>query len=142
MEWFFIKGEKMTNNRIEQSLQQTKKAIQALGVMISKPMDEDRGNIDASIQRFEFTIELFWKLLKRILDAKGVDVRYPKDVLQEAYSGGLIDDEKVWLSMLKDRNLTSHTYNEDLADEIYEHIKKYYPILKDALQKIENILGL
>jgi len=132
----------MSDNRIEQSLQQTKKAIQALGVMICKPMDEDRGNIDASIQRFEFTIELFWKLLKRILETKGVEVRYPKDVLQEAYAGGLIDDEKVWLRMLKDRNLTSHTYNEDLADEIYEHIKKYYPILEEALQKIESILGL
>lgn len=132
----------MIDSRIEQSLQQTKKALQALGVMVRKPMDEDRGNIDASIQRFEFTIELFWKLLKRILETKGVEVRYPKDVLKEAYAGGLIDDEKMWLKMLRDRNLTSHTYDESLADEIYAHIKQYYPVLKDALQKIENILSI
>lgn len=132
----------MIDNRIEQSLQQAKKALQALGVMVYKPMDEDRGNIDASIQRFEFTIELFWKLLKRILEAKGVEVRYPKDVLQEAYAGGLIDDEKMWLKMLRDRNLTSHTYDESLADEIYAHIKLYYPILEQALQKVEKILSI
>ncbi len=132
----------MSDSRIEQSLQQTKKALQALGVMVRKPMDEDRGNIDASIQRFEFTIELFWKLLKRILESKGVEVRYPKDVLKEAYAGGLIDDEKAWLRMLRDRNLTSYTYDENLADEIYAHIKLYYPILEQALQKIENIMNI
>ncbi|MBS1987932.1 nucleotidyltransferase substrate binding protein [Candidatus Dependentiae bacterium] len=132
----------MRDSRIEQSLQQAKKALQALGVMVRKPMDEDRGNIDASIQRFEFTIELFWKLLKRILEAKGVEVRYPKDVLQEAYAGGLIDDDKMWLKMLRDRNLTSHTYDENLADEIYAHIKLYYPILEQALQKVENTLSI
>lgn len=134
--------EKTSNNPIEQNLHRVKKALEDLRIVLYKPMDEDRGNIDASTHRFKLTIELFWKLLKRILEAKGVEVRYPKDVLKEAYAGRLIDDEKAWLRMLKDRNLTSHTYDENLADEIYAHIKLYYPILEQALQKIENTLSI
>ena len=130
----------MNNNQVLLAFGKTKKALHALGVMIRKPIDEDRGNIDASIQRFEFTIELFWKLLKRILEEQGIEVLYPKEVLKKAYAGGLIDDEKAWLGMLKDRNLTSHTYDEELADEVYEHIKLNYPILEKALQKIEQKL--
>lgn len=85
------------------------KTLDALELMVNKPMQEDRSNIDACIQRFEFVTELFWKALKRILEARGREVFYPKDVIQEAYRGHLIDDEDLWLQMLKDRNQTSHT---------------------------------
>lgn len=102
-------------------------------------MQEDRSNIDATIQRFELTIELFWKLLKRILASKGIEVLYPKDVLRQAYAGKLIDNEDAWLNMLRDRNLTSHTYNEDLADEIYGNIRGYYPIIKATFDKLKQL---
>lgn len=118
------------------SFEQTKLALAALQQMVEKPMQADRSNIDACIQRFEFTIELFWKLLRRILESKGVLVVYPKDVLRSAYAGGLIDDELQWLQMLKDRNQTSHTYNEKLADEIYQHIKEYFPLLETTYLKL------
>ena len=101
-------------------------------------MDEDRSNIDATIQRFEFTIELFWKLLKKILLSKGVSTQYPRDVLQEAYAGNLIDDEQVWLNMMNDRNQTSHSYDEELANQIYERIKTYTPIFSKTLLKLKN----
>lgn len=129
----------MSLKQLKESFEKTENALNALKIMIDKPMQEDRSNIDAAIQRFEFTIELFWKLLKRILAEKGVEVTYPKDVLRQAYAGKLIDDETLWLDMLRDRNLTSHTYNQDLADEIYANIKTYYPIIKktfDCLKKI------
>lgn len=113
------------------------KALLALQVIVKKPMEADRSNIDATIQRFEFTIELFWNLLKRILQKKGVEVLYPRDVLQEAYTGKLIDNEQIWLNMLRDRNLTSHTYDEKLADIIYNNIKTYYPILQQTYDKLK-----
>lgn len=128
----------MRNSRIADSCEKTEKALSALKAMVEKPMQSDRSNIDATIQRFEFTIELFWKLLKRILGEKGIDVTYPRDVLQEAYAGHLIDDEEAWLNMLRDRNLTSHTYNEQLADQIYNNIKKYYPVLKKSFDKLKT----
>lgn len=125
------------NDQIKKSFDRLEKAIAALKVMVIKPMESDRSNIDATIQRFEFTVELYWKLLKRLLEAKGVIVQYPKDVLREAYAGGLIDDEAIWLNMLKDRNLSSHTYNEELADEIYGHIKQYFPIFQKTFEKLK-----
>lgn len=113
------------------------KALAALKVMVDKPMQEDRSNVDAAIHRFEFTTELFWKGLKYLLAEKGVDVRYPKDVLQAAYAGGLIDQESKWIAMLQDLNLASYAYNEDLADEIYQRIvSDYYPLLEQAVQKL------
>ena len=128
----------MSDYQMNLAFEKFERALISLELMANKPVDLDRGNIDATIQRFEFTIELFWKLLKRILDSKGVDVRYPKDVLRESFSGGLIHNETVWLSMLEDRNQTSHTYDEALADEIYKRIKTYVPLFKEsyiALQK-------
>lgn len=53
--------------------------------------------VDASIQRFEFTVELFWKLLKRSIISLGREVNFPKEVLQEAYLSKMIEDEKIWL---------------------------------------------
>ena len=125
------------NDQIKATFSTTEKALIALKQMVDKPMQEDRSNVDAAIQRFEFTIELFWKLLKKILVSKGVEVVYPKDVLQQAYKGSLIDNEQLWIAMLRDRNLTSHTYNEELADEIYAHIKQYYPVIKQAFDNLK-----
>ena len=127
------------NNKSKLSFDLVGKAIIALKQMVEKPMQVDRSNIDACIQRFEFTIELFWKLLKRILESKGQEATYPKDVLREAFKGMLINEEDVWLQMLEDRNKTSHAYNQDLADEIYNHITtNYYPILESTYLKLKQ----
>lgn len=129
------------NAIVAESFQKFEKALMSLSVIVNQPMREDRSNIDATIQRFEFTIELFWKLLKKILYTQGVTVQYPRDILKEAYAGGLIDDEQIWLSMLNDRNQTSHTYDEDLADQIYLRIQKYTPIFQKTLQNIKRSFG-
>ncbi len=120
----------MKNPKISLSLTKLEKALCSLEKAAESPAIEGRLNIDATIQRFEFTIELFWKLLKSILENKGVEVQYPKDVLKESFRGHLIDHERVWLKMLQDRNLSSHTYDEALADRMFEDIKTYLPILR------------
>jgi nucleotidyltransferase substrate binding protein (TIGR01987 family) len=66
----------------------------------------------------------------------GIDVQSPKTVLQQAYVNQLILDEKMWLDMLKDRNLTSHTYNQELALEIYHRIQKYGPFLEQEFVRV------
>lgn len=124
------------NPKIKQSFESLEKALTALEIMLNKPLDKDRSVMDASIHRFEFTIELYWKLLKRIMESLGKEVNYPKEVLREAYAGKLIHDENIWLAMLNDRNETSHTYNEEVADKIYAHIKIYYPIMKENFLKL------
>ena len=117
-------------SKLQLSFDRLENALKSLDAMLNKPLDKDRAVMDASIHRFEFTIELYWKLLKRIIESLGKEVSYPKEVLREAYAGNLIDDEITWLAMLNDRNETSHTYNEDVANKIYEHIRSYYPIMK------------
>lgn len=114
------------------SFDQLGKSLDRLHEMLQRPLDTDRANIDASIQRFEFCIELFWKALKRLLSDLGQEATYPKEILREAYQGNLINDEQAWLAMLTDRNLTSHTYNEELADQIYEKIKTHYQVMRNA----------
>ncbi len=104
-------------------------------------MDPELTNIDSTIQRFEFTIELFWKLLKKVLLTKGVTAQYPKDVLKEAFAGSLIEDEAIWLDMLKDRNQTSHTYDQPLAIEIYSRMPKYLEIFQKTLKNLKYLLN-
>ena len=91
---------------------------EALAQDLSNPLA-----IDGSIQRFEFCVELVWKLVKKMLmDIEGIEALSPKKALQFAYQSGWIEDEQAWLQMLNDRNLTSHTYREEYALEIYSHL--------------------
>lgn len=129
----------MSKLQIEEAFLRVEKALKSLNVALLKPIDVDDLYLDATIQRFEFSIELFWKLLKLLLASKGVDVVYPKDVLRESFAGKLIDDEQMWLAMLRDRNLTSHTYNEELAITIYANIKKYYPLMTTTVKHLKTV---
>lgn len=93
--------------------------------------------IDGTIQRFEFCAELMWKLFRRlILEAKQNVEPFPKPVMQKAYAAGWLDDENLWLSMLDDRNKTSHTYRQSLAKEIYDRIQIYYPIMQKTYDNL------
>ena len=86
--------------------------------------------IDASIQRFGFSIELSWKTLKACLAQEGISANMPRECMQQAFAAHWFNDEKAWLSMLKDRNLTSHTYKEDLALDIYRRLPAHYQAMK------------
>ncbi|MBV1821877.1 nucleotidyltransferase substrate binding protein, partial [Bacteroidales bacterium MSK.15.36] len=80
---------------------------------------------DGIIQRFEFTFELAWKTLKEVFEDEGlIGLNSPKSVLKEAFSAGIIQDEKLWMNMLMDRNSTSHMYSESNAIEICKNIKE------------------
>lgn len=116
---------------------QLERALSRLEEVVVLPLGPQKFEIDLVIHRFEFTIELFWKALqKHLFDDFGIAVHGPKQVLQQAYAVGLIGDEAVWLAMIQDRNLTSHTYKEALALVIYENIKKYTPILRKTVTQL------
>ena len=123
----------MSDIKIRQSMENLEKALNRLG----EALDEANDNalmIDGTIQRFEFTVELFWKTLKRSLAAEGIEANSPKETLKQAYAAKWLNDETIWLQMLKDRNETSHVYDEDKAREIYSHIKAYYKLLQTTYQ--------
>jgi nucleotidyltransferase substrate binding protein (TIGR01987 family) len=81
------------------------------------------------IQRFEYTHELAWNVMKDfLLEVGGIKAIGSKDATREAFKVELIKDGDVWMEMIKSRNKTSHTYNEKTAHEIYSKIiHDYYP---------------
>ena len=94
---------------------------------------------DASIQRFEYSFEIFWKLLKEYLkDREGIICASPKSCFREAFKVELLTEEETIkaLEMTDDRNLTAHTYHEEVAMEIYQKIKGYYELMNNVYQKL------
>lgn len=108
---------------------------------LEEALEEDPSNsliVDGTIQRFEFTIELYWKTLKRLLLIEGIETKTPRETLKEAYQAGWLNREEDWLQMLRDRNATSHTYDEAAAREIVEHIHQYFPEMKKVFTFIKE----
>lgn len=79
------------------------------------------------IQRFEYTHELAWKVMKDFLKHRGHTTLFAsKDSTREAFATGLIHNGEIWIDMIESRNKTSHTYNEHTADEIFMKIVQHY----------------
>jgi len=76
------------DNRWQISFSQLGNALQRLGEVSREPLDKNDYVLDATIQRFEFCVELYWKTLKHLLAKEGVDVVLPKECLQKAYAAG------------------------------------------------------
>lgn len=95
------------------------------------------------IQRFEYTWELTWKVLKDYLEYKGVILGTitPASVIKAAIAANLIQNGEVWMNALDSRNKMSHTYNFKKFKTIILDIEKnYYPELKSLnvmMQKLE-----
>ena len=87
------------------------------------------------IQRFEFTFELSWNLLKDKLEHDGVILPTitPRAVIRQAFQAKLIDDCEAWLDMLVDRNLMSHTYDFEKFQAVILRIHSRYLAILDAL---------
>ena len=85
---------------------------------------------DACIQRFEFSFELGWKAIKESLKQQGLECQSPKSCLREAFRQGWIDDENAGIVLLDDRNLTSHTYDEELAEVIYKRLQQHLSFMQ------------
>jgi nucleotidyltransferase substrate binding protein (TIGR01987 family) len=117
----------MNVGRLKEMIEEYRKAV----LRLKEALDEDLSNplvYDGVIQRFEFTYELAWKLIKAYLEYDGIaSVNTPRSAFKEAFAAGLISDGDTWIGMIEDRNLTVHTYNEQMAKDIYCMIKqKYY----------------
>jgi nucleotidyltransferase substrate binding protein (TIGR01987 family) len=87
------------------------------------------------IHCFEYTIELAWKTLQDLLEAKGYNVKEPKPVINQAFQDGYIVDGDGWIVMLDSRNLITYTYDEDMVIEVSEKIKGNFHKLLDDLNK-------
>lgn len=93
------------------------------------------------IQGFEFTHELAWNVLKDFLQHQGLsNLIGSKDAVRSAFQNGLIENGEVWMSMILDRNRSSHTYNEDTAREIAGRIlDDYYPAFQQMAERFKDL---
>ena len=102
------------------------RAMKRLRVAADSDADADGLYLDATIQRFEFCFELAWKLMKSMLSYEGIEAASPRSSIREGWKQSMIGSAEAWLSMLEQRNLSSHTYNESTAIDIYEKIRSEY----------------
>lgn len=95
-------------------------------------------NRDATIQRFEFTFELTWKLLQNFIRKEGLQAFGPRDAIRAAAQFDLIKDIDLWFDFLDARNLSSHIYNEEMADDVYEIIQKFILEAEKLILKLKS----
>jgi nucleotidyltransferase substrate binding protein (TIGR01987 family) len=96
------------------------------------------------IQRFEYTHELAWNVMKDYAEYQGnFTIGGSRDASREAFQLNLISDGHLWMDMIGSRNKTSHTYNEATANEIFEKIvEKYYPAFLEFRNTMESKKGV
>jgi nucleotidyltransferase substrate binding protein (TIGR01987 family) len=117
------------------------KAIETLqrGIIRSTSLPEDEELRDAVIQRFEYSMDLSWKLIQRYLKNAGMqenDFRTKRDLFREAARIGLISAPEKWFAYYEARNATSHTYNSEIANQVYQNALKF---LNDALGLLDEL---
>lgn len=95
------------------------------------------------IQAFEYTHELAWNVLKDYLTEYGgmVGLIGSRDTTREAFRRDLITEGELWMEMIKSRNLSSHTYNQDTAKRLVEMIPLYHREFKRLEQKFQTLTG-
>jgi len=89
--------------------------------------------LEGLIQRFEFSFELAWKTMKDYLEDSGLEIVpvTPKSVIKEAYAAKVIDDGQGWIDMMLERNLLSHSYDDNRFRNAFVNIKStWLPLLK------------
>jgi len=131
--------------RWEQRFQNFEKAMAKLFEGVNKnPLLISDLEKEGVIQRFEFTHELAWNVMKDFFEYQGAtNINGSRDATREAFKIGLIADGETWMDMIKSRNKTSHTYDEETAIEIYNKIvTEYYPVLEEFWNKMKSYLAV
>jgi len=129
--------------RWEQRFENYKKALKKLGEAVKLDAERPLSELERQgiIQAFEYTHELAWKVMQDFFVYQGnTEIRGSRDATRQAFSTDLISDGDNWMEMIKNRNLTSHTYNEEISDEIYTNIiDRFYPLFVKFQETMERI---
>lgn len=135
----------MQDIRWKQRFDNYLRAFQTLveGVELARTRDLSKLEQQGLIQGFEFTHELAWNVLKDYLEEQGfVGIIGSKNATREAFKNGLITDGEAWMDMIKARNLTSHTYNTEIAQSIVKNIlTRFYPAFAAMVQTFTALNG-
>ena len=132
-----------TDIRWLQRLENYTKALSNLTEAVELATQRPLSNLEKQglIQSFEFTHELAWNVMKDYFSYQGnPSITGSRDAVREAFSKNLITNGEVWMSMIKSRNQTSHTYNQGIADEITDLILQcYHTEFMSFLQSMQQL---
>lgn len=94
------------------------------------------------VHAYEFIFELFWKFLQKYLEYLGIlEEHGPNGVIKIGFQNGYLEDGQAYMDMLRDRNLITHTYKEEMAKEIYTRIKNtHIYTIEKFVEKFKNII--
>jgi nucleotidyltransferase substrate binding protein (TIGR01987 family) len=131
------------------ALHKLEKAIEYIkhNIVEEEKLDSrDLGNVldemikEGLIQRFEYTHELAWNVMKDYAEYQGNNnVGGSRDATREALQMKIIENGEIWMDMIQSRNKTTHTYNESTANEIYGRIiEDYFPLFIAFKIKMEE----
>ena len=123
---------------LHEKLSDFQSALSRLTEALSVDITTNSLFLDGIIQRFEFTYELCWKLMKAYLRHLGVEANNPRDTFRESFKQHLILEKEAhrWFDMIDKRNLTTHTYHEKNALQVYAAVKNDYISLLKSFEKI------
>lgn len=95
---------------------------------------------DSMIKRFEYCTELFWKYIKKYLDeyVQGTELNGPAPVIRAACAAGLLEEQEAEsaLMIIKDRNLTSHIYKEEIAEVLAKKIPHHAALMASIIERL------
>jgi nucleotidyltransferase substrate binding protein (TIGR01987 family) len=128
---------------IQLKREQTERALASLLELVPQYLESKENIIlrDAMIQRFEYSTEAFWEFLKAyLLTEHNLSANSPREVIRTGLKTKLYSEEisKELLQMLDDRNLTSHTYVEELAESIAGRIPSYCTVMQNVIHPLSN----
>ncbi len=116
------------------SILELENALKSLDIALGAPKNDL--NRDATIQRFEFCVELSWKTAKKVMATAN---SVPKTVIRDMAQQSLIADVEKWFSYIEARNLSSYTYKEDLAEKVYAVARQFLPDGFALLEKLKTL---
>ena len=132
-----------TDIRWRQRLNNYRKALGQLELGVDLSRQRPLTNLEKQglIQGFEFTHELAWNLMRDYFLYQGTtSIMGSRDATREAFQKGLVTDGEVWMEMIRSRNQTSYTYNQEVAEEICEKvISQYFPLFKALESRMSGL---
>lgn len=132
------------DTRWKQRFDNFQRALHQLTLAVRLMEERPLSNLEKQglIQGFEFTHELAWNVLKDYLEMEGIQgLVGSRSTVREAFKRGLVSDGEAWIDMIQKRNLSSHTYNQEVADTLALAIhEQYYPAFLELQERFSREL--
>lgn len=111
------------------------------GSFLEAAVNEAKSQLEkaGAVQAFEFSYELAWKTLKRVLAYQGIEVASPRETFRAAALENLIDDPEQWFDFIRKRNLTVHIYNQKVAEEIFQFLPVFLAEFKKLMMTLQSL---